>query len=179
MMKQLALIAAAAAALAIPALVSAPAYGQTVTSEAQRAQTVKSVLDGRRACVRCDLFQAEFSYLDFSGRTFTGARLRQAQLDLSTMDRTNFSGADLSVANAFGARFTGANFTRANLENANFVGAHLGGANLAGAKLNGAIFAGAELAEARGLTQAQLNTACGDSQTTLPQGLTIPACRSQ
>jgi len=33
------------------------------------------------------------------------------------------------------------------------------------------------MAEARGLTRAQLASACGDASTTLPPGLTAPACR--
>ena len=31
--------------------------------------------------------------------------------------------------------------------------------------------------KAVGLTQSQLNTACGDEKTTLPRGLHIPACK--
>lgn len=179
MLKQVAILAGVAAALAVPALFSAPAYGQTVTSEAQRAVTVQSVQQGRRACVSCDLFQARFSYLNLSGRNFAGARLRQADLDVATLDRARLTGADLSVANAFGARFTGANLTGANLESGNFVGAYFGGATFTRARLSGAVFAGADLSGARGLTQAQLNAACGDDATLLPRGLTIPACRDR
>lgn len=177
MMKHYALIAAAVVALTVPAVTSAPAFGQTVTSEAQRARTIATVLDGRMVCARCDLFQAAFSYRDLTGRNFSGARLRQADLNLSTLDRANLSGSDLSVANAFGARLSRANLSNANLENANFVGAYMGGATLTGARLRGAIFSGADLSTARGLTQAQLNTACGDPTTALPHGMTIPACR--
>ncbi|MHA0110809.1 pentapeptide repeat-containing protein, partial [Klebsiella pneumoniae] len=53
----------------------------------------------------------------------------------------------------------------------------LEGANLQGAKMDGANFAGAEMRRTRGLTQAQLNTACGDASTQLPAGLHIQACR--
>ena len=41
----------------------------------------------------------------------------------------------------------------------------------------GANVSGAELDGARGLTQAQLDKACGDRATRLPHGLRIPACR--
>jgi uncharacterized protein YjbI with pentapeptide repeats len=57
------------------------------------------------------------------------------------------------------------------------VGAHFGGANFTGARLDGANLSGAELADARGLTRAQLASACGDASTTLPTGLSLPACR--
>jgi uncharacterized protein YjbI with pentapeptide repeats len=165
-------------ALALAALfgLAAPALAQPITSEAERARTVQAVKEGRRACVRCDLFQAEFSYMDLSGRNFTGARLRQADLDIASLNDARLNGADLSVANAFGARFTGVNLAGANLTQGNFVGAHFEGANLSRARLEGAIFSGADLSEARGLTQAQLNAACGDSATVLPRGLSVPAC---
>ena len=50
------------------------------------------------------------------------------------------------------------------------------GANFSGANLTGANFSGAQMGGARGLTQRQLNTACGDSSTELPGSLTIPSC---
>jgi len=56
------------------------------------------------------------------------------------------------------------------------VGAFLQGANFRNADLTGANFSGAELDRAGGLTQSQLNKACGDQATTLPAGLSIPAC---
>jgi uncharacterized protein YjbI with pentapeptide repeats len=52
-------------------------------------------------------------------------------------------------------------FTAAMVKNADFTGARL---------------QGADLTEAIGLTQAQLNAACGDDETRLPEGMTIPAC---
>jgi uncharacterized protein YjbI with pentapeptide repeats len=47
---------------------------------------------------------------------------------------------------------------------------------MSGAVLTGANFSGAELQDALGLTQAQLNEACGDATTQLPAGMTIPRC---
>ena len=51
------------------------------------------------------------------------------------------------------------------------------GRSMTNATFTGGNFSGAELERASGLTQAQLNGACGDAGTTLPGGLTIPACR--
>jgi uncharacterized protein YjbI with pentapeptide repeats len=93
------------------------------------------------------------------------------------MGGANFAGADLRDVNAFAGVFSSANFTGADMTNSSWVGAHLGGARLAGAKLSGANLSGAELEGAHGLTQAQLNAACGDADTRLPGGLTVPACR--
>ncbi|HRP12512.1 MAG TPA: pentapeptide repeat-containing protein, partial [Terricaulis sp.] len=67
-----------------------------------------------------------------------------------------FSGADLTSAVARRGQFARANFARARLHQADF--------------------SGADLRQARGLTQAQLNLACGDRETRLPRGLSVPAC---
>lgn len=146
-----------------------------ILSPVEREASVQAVRAGG-SCATCDLFQADLSYLDISRRNFADSRLRQADLQLVTADRARFRGANLSIANLFGGRFANADFTNANLERATFVGAYLGGARFTGAILTDANFSGAELADAIGLTQQQLNGACGDATTTLPPGLTIPAC---
>lgn len=161
-MKRLAVIAAAVMAF------TAPAMGQNA-GEIARVQAGSS-------CSGCNLFQADLSYRDLPNVNMSGARLRQANLSLSTMNHADFTRADLSVADLFGGRFTGASFAHANLQNANLVGAYFGSASFAGANLTGAILSGAEMERARGLTQAQLDAACGDQDTQLPAGLRIPVC---
>lgn len=165
-------------ALAVLALslFTLPALAGPILSPAERAQQIDRVRSGARACAGCDLFQADFSYMDLRGRNFSGARLRQADLSLVEGDAARFRDADLSIANLFGARFTGADFTNADLGRAVFVGAYLHGARMSGARIADANFSGAELETAIGLTQAQLDTACGDVLTKLPAGLTIPRC---
>jgi uncharacterized protein YjbI with pentapeptide repeats len=157
---------AAAAALA---LMAAPAI-------AQNAGQI-SASRGGASCPGCNLFQADFSNLEMRGRNFNGARLRQSNLSLAVMNGSNFSGADLRDVDAFGGVFSGSNFSGANLENSSWVGAYLGSSRFRGANLAGANFSGAEMDHASGLTQAQLDQACGDQATTLPGGLRIPLCR--
>lgn len=163
-------------ALTTPAFAEAPsATGGPITSQTERDQTATRVAGGAN-CAGCDLFQINLAYQSVAGRDFSGARVRQADFSLATVDSARFQGANLSLTNFFGARLSGADLREANLEGATFVGAYLGGARFEGAALNGANFSGAELDLARGLSQAQLNTACGDATTTLPQGFTIPTC---
>ncbi len=163
-------------AFTTPAFAQAPsATGGPITNQAQRDATAARVRNGA-SCAGCDLFQISLAYQSVAGRNFAGARIRQADLSLATADRANFHSANMSLTNFFGARLSSADLRDANLEGATFVGAYLGGARFGGAVLNGANFSGAELADAAGLTQAQLNTACGDATTTLPAGMTIPAC---
>lgn len=163
-MRTFALLAGLAAALTLAAPASAQNVGQI--SQARNGAS----------CQKCNLFQADFGGLEMAGRSYAGSRLRQADMSLAVLNRTNFAGADLRDVEAYGAVFSSSNFAGADLTHASFVGTFLAGANFAGANLDGANFSGAELAGARGLSQAQLNRACGDRDTTLPRGLRIPAC---
>ncbi len=128
------------------------------------------------SCPKCNLFQADFGSIELKGRSFAGARLRQADLSASVMNHTSFAGADLRDVNAYGGVFSSANFSGADLTHASFVGTYLQGASFARARLDGTNFSGAEMARARGLTQAQLDRACGDKTTSLPPGLHLQAC---
>lgn len=163
-MKPIALLSA----LSVLALASA--------AQAQNAGQISAVRNGA-SCPRCNLFQADLSNLELKNKNLTGARLRQADLSAAVMNRTRFTGGDLRDVNAYGAVMTGASFVRADLTNASFVGAYLQGANFSGARLSGANFSGAEMDRAVGLTQAQLDQACGDGSTYLPGRLRIPLCR--
>ena len=145
-------------------------------ASAQNAGQIAKVRAGAN-CPRCNLFQADLSNTELKGKNLAGARLRQADLSLAEMNRTSFAGGDLRDVNFYGGVFGGASFAGSNLTNASFVGAYLEGANFRGATLTGANISGAEMDHAVGLTQAQLNRACGDLSTRLPRGFSVPACR--
>ena len=143
---------------------------------AQNASQIAVVQDGK-SCAGCNLFQANLSYRDGAKMDLSDARLRQADLSLATYDDVNLSRANLSVANLFGTRFNRANLSQANLENAIAVGTYFGSSTLSGASLAGTNLSGADLSLAKGLSQAQLDRACGDRATRLPKGLRIKPCR--
>jgi hypothetical protein len=63
------------------------------------------------------------------------------------------------------------NCPRCDLHHAYFTDVSFRNADLTGAKLDFASIKGADLSHVRGLTQAQLNTACSDSETKVPEGL--------
>ena len=69
----------------------------------------------------------------------------------------------------------GADLSGADLSDANLSGANLSGANLSDANLSGANLSGANLTGAKNLTQEQLDKACGNADTKLPEGLTLKA----
>lgn len=156
---------------------SAVALTTAAPAMAQNAGQIARVRGGA-SCPGCNLFQADLSSLPLRGGiNLSKARLRQADLSTVVMNRASFAGGDLRDVNAYGGVFGGASFARANLTNASFVGAFLEGANFAGANLTGVNFSGAEMDRASGLSQGQLNRACGDNSTRLPRGLSIPGCR--
>lgn len=158
------------------AAIAALAISVSLPAAAQSASDIASVKNGQD-CRGCNLFQAELGYRDLPGINVSGSRLRQADMSLSTLNDAVLDNTDLSIANLFGARLTGASLRNANLQRATLVGTYLGGADLQGADLQGANLSGAELDTTKGLTQSQLNAACGDDLTRLPKGLRVPRCR--
>jgi hypothetical protein len=121
----------------------------------------------------------------------TDAHLVEANLVdsecLSNFTRADLTGANLTNASLRGSNFTGARFNHSNLTRANLTHANLAGANFASATLSVKLtdatltdtnFSAADLHDSLGLTQQQLDTACGDPKTTLPPGLKLPQiCR--
>jgi len=138
------------------------------------------------ACEDCDL----------SGRILAGARLTD-----SVFNGSDFSQAVLTRADASGSEFAGANFTDADLRRTKLIGAVcpravferatmvnadargadfrraiFSAANVTRMNIEGADISGADLSTAAGLTQRQLDTACGDRRTRLPDGLRVRRC---
>jgi uncharacterized protein YjbI with pentapeptide repeats len=74
------------------------------------------------------------------------------------------------------ANFTNVSFRDADLAGANLAHAILDNADFTGANLSITSFKGTDLTKTKGLTQAQLDTACGDADTKAPQGLKVHIC---
>lgn len=146
-----------------------------------------------------DFRKADLRYADLRGANFRYAKLAEADLRETDLTETNMRDADLTKARLKWAKLTGSQFRDAIADQVDFTGAILSDANFEGAKLAGAIFAeadlrnanfagaelkrdnlqasfiSADLSGAKGLTQAQLETALVNSTTKLPHGLTMPA----
>jgi len=63
------------------------------------------------------------------------------------------------------------------LSGANLAGSKMDGADLTGAKMSITSFLGTDLTKVKGLTQKQLDVACGDAATKLPPRLKVHTCR--
>jgi uncharacterized protein YjbI with pentapeptide repeats len=114
----------------------------------------------------------------------TGARLSVANLNRADLTDANLNGADLTGAYLREADLKGANLSATDLQKADLSGAdlsvlqetppiptNLSDANLKGAKLNSANLSGV-----KNLSQRQLDEACGNQLTKLPEGLTLKPC---
>jgi uncharacterized protein YjbI with pentapeptide repeats len=112
-------------------------------------------------CPGCDLSNADLSHTWMKEKNLAGANFDGAVAQYMCMSYANFSGAS----------FRGTDLTGVNLANAD-----LSGADLTDAILNIASIKGADLSTAKGLTQAQLDVACADDATKLPEGLTANVC---
>jgi uncharacterized protein YjbI with pentapeptide repeats len=154
--------------------------GSTLTG----ARMGRATLNGTRF-QGADLTGADLSKALGSRADFEGAKLARATLSKGEFPRAIFAGADLTGADLSKAEFGRAALRDAILEGAdlsyaNLARADLGAARLAGADLTGIYtlltrVEGTDLSGATGLSQQQLDIACGDAETKLPEGLARPA----
>lgn len=109
---------------------------------------------------------------------------RLAGVDLSNecLKGADFRGANLDNAKLVLTCLSHAKLNNASFRHVDFSGANLGWTEMDGADLTYAVFTitslkGADLSGAKGLTQAQLDLACGDAATKLPAGIHVKACQ--
>ena len=122
---------------------------------------VAKIQGGIVDCVGCDL---------------KGANLANTCVKAHDLHGADFTGADASLMCMSFADFTGVSFRNTELSGANMAGAKMDGADLTGAKTSITSFLGTDLRKVKGLTQTQLDVACGDAKTRLPPGLHIHHC---
>jgi hypothetical protein len=113
--------------------------------------------------------------VSLSGRDFRQAFLVGTDLRKADLHEANLSGTWLIAANLSGAYLIAATLNSTDLSDANLNNADLSHANLSFADLSRTNLTGATLAEARNLTQKQLDQACG-TDAKLPPGLTLKPC---
>jgi uncharacterized protein YjbI with pentapeptide repeats len=115
--------------------------------------------------------------VDCVGCNLSGADLTNTCVKEHDLHGANFDGANATLMCMSFANFTKASFRGTELSGANLAGAKMDGADLTGAKTSITSFLGTDLTKVKGLTQAQLNVACGDAKTKLPPGLKVHTCK--
>ena len=123
-----------------------------------------------------NLTDANLAEANLFGSNLSGAKLNAANLSGAYMIIANLAEATLWGADLSGAFLQGSNLSGANFFAGNLSGAYLQGANLAGASLSDVDLSGANLSSSRYLNQYQLDQACGNDKTRLPEGLTVKTC---
>jgi uncharacterized protein YjbI with pentapeptide repeats len=116
---------------------------------------------------------------NLENRDLRYAIAKRAFLSKAILRNAKMEGADLGLAELQKADLTYADLSKANLRLANLQGAQIMFATLKEAKLTGVDFRDADLSQARGVTQAQLDVACGDKNTRPPPNLIIHYCPSK
>ena len=114
--------------------------------------------------------------VDCVGCQLQGADLSNTCVKEHDLHGANFDGANALLMCMSFANFTGASFRGTELSGANLAGAKMDGADLTGAKTSITSFLGTDLTHVKGLTQKQLDIACGDAATKLPAGLHVHTC---
>ena len=119
--------------------------------------------------LKVSISERQFGRMQGGPIDLSRAQLCRAELDQATLIEANLNGAVLTNADLSDARLE-----KADLRGAELCNAKLARTTLYGARLQAANLCGANLRHARGLTQAQINRALGDSSTALPTNLVVP-----
>ncbi len=143
--------------------------------EAQGINLSYAVLNGVQGA------DAELIGSNLSHSSMVGAKMQDAVFDNSNLSYADLSRADLkdsSLQNTrlFKAVLDGAKLVDADFEGANLKQSEFGRADVRGANFEEAMLVGADLSHVKGLRQEQLDGACGDAETALPENLTLPIC---
>lgn len=151
-----------------------------IEANLEKATLFRASLAGSKATGarfdRIEAYRADFSNLDATGASFGSAEMQRAKLNNSMLANTDFTKADLGRAQLDGADISGSRFSLANLARADFRGTTSNAAlDFDRAFMFLARLEGVDLSTATGITQAQVDIACGDDATVLPAGLTKPA----
>ncbi len=145
--------------------------------------------------VKADLTRASFNQSNFSGAdltkavgyrtSFNGAIFSETRMTKSEFSRASFEGAEISNidwsrselgrVNFLNAQLIDVSFEYSNISRAIFNGARLTRVNFSGTYTYLTHFENVDLRMTSELSQAQLEIACGDEKTRLPQGLKRPA----
>lgn len=125
---------------------------------------------------RVEGYRTGFDRVNAAGATFAAAELQRASfkdavLTNAVFDKAELGRADFSGAELTGARFRYTNLSRADLSKAKFEG----GLDFSRAFLFLTRIEGLDLSSSTGLEQEQVDLACGNAETKLPPGFTVPS----
>lgn len=147
-----------------------------VGADLEKATLIRTSLADSRAdeanFSRIEGYRTVFARISARGASFASAELQRADFSGADLTDADFEKSELGRANFKGATITGTNFSSANLARAEFHDAVFEGPiDFTGAFTFITRFDGLDLSQATGLTQLQLDQACGTAETKVPEGL--------
>lgn len=145
----------------------------------EKSKLVRAKLAGASAkgtnFARVEAYRTDFSAIKANEASFESAELQRSDFQKASLKKANFTKADLGRSDFGDADIGGSRFSLSNLARADFRGAKFSGP----VDFDRAFFfltriEGADLTAATGLSQWQLDMACGNDSTVLPSGLSRP-----
>ncbi len=141
-----------------------------------KTDLTKVVSANRARFIRADLTKAVGYRANFEHAIVQDSNLTKSEFSRANFKNTELSGIDWSKSELgridfSGARLDQVSFEFTNLSRARFSSAHLTNVNLEGAYTYLTRFQGVDLRGTSNLRQFQLDIACGDDSTRLPDGL--------
>ncbi len=146
--------------LALSLLTTGPALA--LSQPGADPAAVASIRAGHHDCPRCRLSGADLTSQCVKHGNLEGANFERSKLVLMCMSYADFRGAS---------------FRSADLSGANLAHAVLDGADFTNAVLSITSIKGTDLTRTRGLSQSQLDQACGDVATKVAATMKVHYCR--
>jgi len=148
-------------------------------ADLQKSTLVRSMLDNSNAAganfEKAVGFRTSFVQADLSGAKFGKSEMQRADFTSANVTNVDFEKSELGRAIFTDATIDGAAFRFANLARADFRGAKFSSAlDFEGAYFYRTRIEGVDLSKAVGLMQWQVDLACGDDATLLPEGVGKP-----
>ena len=145
----------------------------------EKASLMRASLAGAKAekanFSRVEAYRSSFVGISADGASFASAEFQRADFSGASLKNANFEKAELGRANFQKAILTDARFWLANLSRADLTGSTIKGKPVfEGAFMFRTRIEGVDLSAAQGLQQSQIDLACGDASTKLPDGLSTP-----
>ena len=151
-----------------------------IAANFEKATLVRASLAGSQArgakFDRIEAYRTNFSGIDAEGATFASGELQRSNFANARLVNVNFTKAELGRADFSGADIGGSNFAMSNLARADFSKARFNAPlDFDRSFLFLTRLEGLDLSAAKGLTQWQVDMACGDANTKLPPDIKVPA----
>lgn len=124
--------------------------------------------------INSDLEQAIMKSAFARNSKFENVKLIKSDLSGSDFRKARFTNTDFSNAS-----FNNADFVKATFNNSVFRDADFGKADLHYTVFKNSDLSGAILTDTKGFELAKFENSCGNKQTLLPKGHTLPACKGQ